>query len=199
MPGLRERITSALKAAVSPSPEPLRPASVVKGKRDEHAAGLSLDELCRCMRPRALAFARAFLSAPTATAAARRAGYGEGSIRATAVRLLRDPYVRRYIELARIEAAVAERANLTALRARLWDVSEGRPRADGSVPSAAERASARTNLTRILVALEGLDPGATRKTTEDTTIGQSGAGFTAEVASAFERDVLGVELEKERT
>lgn len=185
---------------MKPTPEPLAPASVVKGSRDAHAQKLTLDELCRVMRPRALAFARAFLSAPTATAAARRAGYGEGSIRATAVRLLRDPYVRRYIELARIEAAVAERASLTALRARLWDISEGRPRADGTVPSAAERASARSNLTRILVALQGLDAGGGGKqpatvTTTDT-IGPAEAGFTAEAAAQFERDVLGVELDE---
>ena len=44
---------------MKPTPEPLAPASVVKGSCDAHAQKLTLDELCRVMRPRALAFARA--------------------------------------------------------------------------------------------------------------------------------------------
>ncbi len=197
MPSFRERITSALKGALAPSETPLAPASVVKAGRDEHAGRLTLDDLCRVMRPRSLAFARAFLSAPSATEAARRAGYGEGSIRKTAVRLLRDPYVRRYIELARIETTIAERASLVALRAELWSVSRGEKRPDGSVPTAAERANARSNLTRILVALQGLDPGAAPGAAggkPGAAAGSGEGGWTEEAIGTFEREVLGVDL-----
>jgi hypothetical protein len=193
VPNLWERLTGLIAPDSTPPP----PASRVKASRDQHAADLDLDTLCKVMRPRALAFARAYLSAPNATEAARRAGYGEGSIRKTAVRLLRDPYVRRYIELARVEAAIADRANLAALKAQLWLVATGQPPTlNGPTPTPAERSGARAQLARLEVALAG---GEGQREVGDVPKGKgpSGEGWNSEALADFDRAVLGVELDGE--
>lgn len=190
MPNLWERLTGLIAPDSTPPP----PASRVKASRDQHAADLDLDTLCQVMRPRALAFARAYLSAPNATEAARRAGYGEGSIRKTAVRLLRDPYVRRYIELARVEAAIADRANLAALKAQLWKVANGLPPApNGPTPTPAERSGARAQLARLEVALAGGEGREGGDVPKGPKVG--GEGWNSEALAEFDRSVLGVELD----
>lgn len=186
--GFLDKLTG-LAAGLVRSPDPPPPATIAGSEaRERAAAGLDLDGLCKVMRPRALAFARAYLRGGTGRAAALAAGYSEPAAHKAAHRLLRDPFVRRYIALVRVERALADRADLHALVAQLWRIASGQDQA----ATVKERENARSNLTRILLATqpaagEGHQPVAAAPA-------GSGGGFDREARLAFEREVLGVEV-----
>lgn len=145
-----------------------------------------LDDLIERMPERRLRFAQLYMEMGSARGAALKAGYSRDAADKASYRLLRHADVREYIRLVRHEVARASRVSIEALVRQCWEIAEGiRP------AGATERAAARATLARMLLALNRKTGGSPEMHAD----GEVAGGWRENARAAFERDVLGIDLQ----
>lgn len=172
----------ALMPTPGPAPRPSA-SGLVYTPRAPYGCDDELTVLARTMKPRHKLFADHVLRGLNGADAVRAAGFDGLAAAQAAAAMIRREDVRRYIALAKREAATSSRVTLSAILERLWltvcDIQES--------PIARERAMA--HLVKLHTAA-GIPQASTSQPSGDAQ-----GGLTDDVVASIETQLLGLRPE----